>query len=242
MHAAIDYARDIITFFRRSPKRLAIVEELSQQTNESCTKLKALCPTRWTIRAAAMRCLLKNYGHRKLFLVDISMILNCICCFTSARRAWFHWPWEDQVESYSKRLFGADAWFQVLLRPEPSSNGVWCYRASFDGDATRWYEPSRHSLLGEHRFAILRTSAEWVIRLTYEPDCFHLPQMNWIANNSTTKSLNSHYCSPKRLGYRESDDDRRVSRPTQHLRMNHLLSTISTSSDITRRSTSSSTL
>lgn len=87
MNAAINGTRDIVTFFRRSPKRLAIVEELSQQTDESCNKLKALYPTRWTIRAAAMRCLLKNYGHRKPFRVDSLMILNCVCCCTSARRA-----------------------------------------------------------------------------------------------------------------------------------------------------------
>ena len=66
IHMAIDYTKEISTFFRRSPKRLTIAEELSQQADEPSTKLKALCPTRWTVRAAAMRCLLKNYEHGML--------------------------------------------------------------------------------------------------------------------------------------------------------------------------------
>lgn len=61
IHMAINYSKEIITFVRRSPKRVAIAEELSRQNDSSGTKLKALCPTRWTVRAAAMRCLLKNY-------------------------------------------------------------------------------------------------------------------------------------------------------------------------------------
>jgi hypothetical protein len=60
---AITYCKDIITFLRRSPKRLAITEELAQHSlhSQHYTKLKALCPTRWTVRAASMRTLLKNY-------------------------------------------------------------------------------------------------------------------------------------------------------------------------------------
>jgi hypothetical protein len=55
------FVKDIIDFVRRSPKRLAILKEISNQLSMPHSNLKSLCPTRWTMRAESYNSLLNNY-------------------------------------------------------------------------------------------------------------------------------------------------------------------------------------
>jgi hypothetical protein len=59
--SCLSYVKDIIHFIRRSPKRLAITKEISEQIDIPYTTLTALCPTRWTMRAGSCGSLLENY-------------------------------------------------------------------------------------------------------------------------------------------------------------------------------------
>ncbi|CAF1145149.1 unnamed protein product [Didymodactylos carnosus] len=61
MDTTITYTNDIIGFVQRLRKRLSIAEQLSFETTSPYTKLKALCPTRWTVKVGSMYSLLKNY-------------------------------------------------------------------------------------------------------------------------------------------------------------------------------------
>ncbi|CAF3902876.1 unnamed protein product [Rotaria magnacalcarata] len=51
----------IIDFVSRSPKRLAILKEISNQLSMPYSNLTSLCPTRWTMRAESYNSLLNNY-------------------------------------------------------------------------------------------------------------------------------------------------------------------------------------
>ncbi|CAF2059648.1 unnamed protein product [Rotaria magnacalcarata] len=55
------FAKDIIDFVSRSPKRLAILKEISNQLSMPYSNLTSLCPTRWTMRAESYNSLLNNY-------------------------------------------------------------------------------------------------------------------------------------------------------------------------------------
>lgn len=55
------YYTDDTEFVRCAPRRRAIVDELAQESSEQHIKLKALCPTRYTVRAASRRTLSKSY-------------------------------------------------------------------------------------------------------------------------------------------------------------------------------------
>ncbi|CAF4100248.1 unnamed protein product [Rotaria magnacalcarata] len=55
------FVKDIIDFVRRSPKRLVILNEISNQLSMSYSNLTSLCPTRWTMRAELYNSLLNNY-------------------------------------------------------------------------------------------------------------------------------------------------------------------------------------
>ncbi|CAF4968221.1 unnamed protein product, partial [Rotaria socialis] len=55
------FAKDIIDFVRRSPKRLSILKEISNQLSMPYSNLASLCPTRWTRRAESYNSLLNNY-------------------------------------------------------------------------------------------------------------------------------------------------------------------------------------
>jgi hypothetical protein len=57
----ISYVKEIIDFVRRSPKRLAILTEVSNQLSIPYTSLTPLCPTRWTMRGVSFGSLLDNY-------------------------------------------------------------------------------------------------------------------------------------------------------------------------------------
>ncbi|CAF4645010.1 unnamed protein product, partial [Rotaria socialis] len=55
------FTKDIIDFVRRSPKRLSILKEISNQLSMPYSNLASLCPTRWTRRAESYNSLLNNY-------------------------------------------------------------------------------------------------------------------------------------------------------------------------------------
>jgi hypothetical protein len=67
----MSFVKEIIDFIRRSPKRLAILKEISNQMVVPCTSLTALCPTRWTMRAESYHSLLKNYELGNIIYHDI---------------------------------------------------------------------------------------------------------------------------------------------------------------------------
>ncbi|CAF3011380.1 unnamed protein product [Rotaria sp. Silwood2] len=56
----ISFVKEIIDFVRRSPKRLAILKEISNQLSMSYSNLIPLCPMRWTTCAESYDSLLKN--------------------------------------------------------------------------------------------------------------------------------------------------------------------------------------
>ena len=50
------------TFIRASPKRLALFEKLQTALSQDFHTLKPLCPTRWTVRTAALKAVLENWS------------------------------------------------------------------------------------------------------------------------------------------------------------------------------------
>ncbi|CAF0953813.1 unnamed protein product [Adineta steineri] len=70
--SCLSFAKDIIDFIRRSPKRLSIIKETSNQITMPYTTLTPLCPTRWTMRAGSCSSLLENYGLVQETLYTIS--------------------------------------------------------------------------------------------------------------------------------------------------------------------------
>ena len=47
---------------RASPKRLALFHQLKNDLSYNTPGLKPLCPTRWTVRTAALDAVIKNYA------------------------------------------------------------------------------------------------------------------------------------------------------------------------------------
>jgi hypothetical protein len=72
----MSFAKDIIDFIHRSPKRLAIIKEISTEISMPYTHLTPLCPTRWTMRAQSYSSLLENYelGKTMVHLIYITYI------------------------------------------------------------------------------------------------------------------------------------------------------------------------
>lgn len=58
---SMSFIKEIIDFVRRSPKRLAILQKISNEATMSKANLTQLCPTRWTMRAESYSSLLNNY-------------------------------------------------------------------------------------------------------------------------------------------------------------------------------------
>ena len=67
----MNITKDIVNFVRRSPKRLNIAEKLSFDLSINSSRLKPLCPTRWTIRASSMNSLLVNYQLVKSVMEEV---------------------------------------------------------------------------------------------------------------------------------------------------------------------------
>ncbi len=74
----LSFVKDIIDFIRRSPKRLAITKEISDQMGITYTTLTPLCPTRWTMRAEACSSLLENYvlGNAMIYIIYINVLFS----------------------------------------------------------------------------------------------------------------------------------------------------------------------
>ena len=75
---ALDFVREVVNFVRASPKRSRIFDQLKQyaevetMTLTSTTGLRPLCPTRWTVRTAAIRSVLDNYEALQEAMYEIS--------------------------------------------------------------------------------------------------------------------------------------------------------------------------
>ena len=59
---ALALVSELANLFRASPKRLAQFRHLKEQLYPGSPGLKPLCPTRWTVRTAAIDAILKNYS------------------------------------------------------------------------------------------------------------------------------------------------------------------------------------
>ena len=59
---ALDLVKGINDLIRCSPKRSSLFESLRAQLSTSTPTLKPLCPTRWTVRTAAVNSILTNYS------------------------------------------------------------------------------------------------------------------------------------------------------------------------------------
>lgn len=58
---AMDVVREIVKLINFSPKRKTLFSSKSAESNQAGGTLKPLCPTRWTVRAAAMKSVIDKY-------------------------------------------------------------------------------------------------------------------------------------------------------------------------------------
>lgn len=59
---ALDLTSELNSLIRASPKRLALFHQLKNDLSYNTPGLKPLCPTRWTVRTAALDAVIKNYA------------------------------------------------------------------------------------------------------------------------------------------------------------------------------------
>ena len=59
---ALDLVMELSQLIRYSPKRSTLFENLQSQLSPQSPSLKALCPTRWTVRTAAISSVIENYA------------------------------------------------------------------------------------------------------------------------------------------------------------------------------------
>ena len=64
---ALDFVKGINDLICCLPKRSSVFELLRAQISTSTSTLKLLCPTRWTVRTAAINSILTNYCTREIF-------------------------------------------------------------------------------------------------------------------------------------------------------------------------------
>ena len=58
----LNFAMDMIQLIKLSPKRECVLENVQrQQESSGGSKIKSLCPTRWTARTGAMQAIINNY-------------------------------------------------------------------------------------------------------------------------------------------------------------------------------------
>ena len=69
---ALDLSMEIIQLIKMSPKRQVLFEQIKNAEGRCGTGIKPLCPTRWTVRAAAMKAILDNYGTLQEVLEEVS--------------------------------------------------------------------------------------------------------------------------------------------------------------------------
>ena len=59
---ALALTSELSTLIRASPKRLGLFERIQSELAPNSPGLKPLCPTRWTVRTAALNAVIKNYA------------------------------------------------------------------------------------------------------------------------------------------------------------------------------------
>ena len=67
--SAIQFARDAVNVVNESAKRLAIYKAICEEANAQ--KLVAMCPTRWCVRAKALKRIIDNYSQLRSTLETI---------------------------------------------------------------------------------------------------------------------------------------------------------------------------
>lgn len=61
MANTLDHALEICKLLKFSPRRDGIFEKLKQEITPHAPGLRTLCPTRWTVRAASLESIRRNY-------------------------------------------------------------------------------------------------------------------------------------------------------------------------------------
>ena len=69
---ALGLVSEIYNLINASPKRLALYNMLKLEHNQDTSSIKPLCPTRWTVRTAAINAVLKNYSLIQQTLDEIA--------------------------------------------------------------------------------------------------------------------------------------------------------------------------
>ncbi len=57
----MDGAYEIVKLVKKSPTRDAMLQNLKEKMPENSPGIRALCPTRWTVRAKSLESILQNY-------------------------------------------------------------------------------------------------------------------------------------------------------------------------------------
>ena len=70
---ALDLVMELSQLIRYSPKRSTLFENLQSQLSPQSPSLKALCPTRWTVRTAAISSVIENYAVLCEALAEINL-------------------------------------------------------------------------------------------------------------------------------------------------------------------------
>ena len=68
----LNLTSELNSFFKNSPKRHDIFETIKSKMSPDAANLCPLCPTRWTVRAGALRSIIDNYSALQDALEEIS--------------------------------------------------------------------------------------------------------------------------------------------------------------------------
>ena len=68
---SLSLVQELCNFIRMSPKRLTKFVHIQNEKENSSLSLKPLCPTRWTVRTAAVNSIIINYSVLQKKLDDI---------------------------------------------------------------------------------------------------------------------------------------------------------------------------
>ena len=77
---ALEVCYEIIQLVKKSPRRDAILKQLKEKISQpeespATIGIRALCPTRWTVRAQSMKSILANYDHlQQLWEVSLEIV------------------------------------------------------------------------------------------------------------------------------------------------------------------------
>lgn len=70
---ALDLVMELSQLIRYSPKRSTLFQNLQSQLSPQSPSLKPLCPTRWTVRTAAISSVIENYAVLCEALAEINL-------------------------------------------------------------------------------------------------------------------------------------------------------------------------